>query len=150
VSRKIVEDVKRSKSGDRIYALSPTFATTTMSDTQSDWDLLSSYAGLLGLACVSIYVGSFGSLPVCCPVYHHCSSGVDVSLRIPNQKTVHQGIQKTRKKFLRGYPPQMPGCSQSYATVADTCHFNLTYDLPSRTDRFDGARWTVSNHQLSG
>lgn len=28
-----------------------------------DWDLLSSYAGLLTLACGSIYVGSFGSLP---------------------------------------------------------------------------------------
>ncbi|KAG5645210.1 hypothetical protein DXG03_006728 [Asterophora parasitica] len=29
-----------------------------------DWGLLSSYAGLLALACGSIYVGSFGSLPV--------------------------------------------------------------------------------------
>ncbi|KAF5386018.1 hypothetical protein D9615_002521 [Tricholomella constricta] len=28
-----------------------------------DWDLLSSYAGLLALACGSIYAGSFGSLP---------------------------------------------------------------------------------------
>ncbi|KAF8070174.1 peptidase A22B, signal peptide peptidase [Lyophyllum atratum] len=28
-----------------------------------DWDLLSSYAGLLTLACSSIYFGSFGSLP---------------------------------------------------------------------------------------
>ena len=29
-----------------------------------DWDLLSSYAGLLSLAAFSIYTGSFGSLPV--------------------------------------------------------------------------------------
>lgn len=29
-----------------------------------DWNLLSSYAGLLGLATVSIYAGAFGSLPV--------------------------------------------------------------------------------------
>lgn len=29
-----------------------------------DWDLLSSYAGLLSLATFSIYAGSFGSLPV--------------------------------------------------------------------------------------
>lgn len=30
----------------------------------SDWDLLSSYAGLLTLATFSVYTGSFGSLPV--------------------------------------------------------------------------------------
>jgi len=30
-----------------------------------DWDLLSSYAGLLGLATFSIYAGAYGSLPVC-------------------------------------------------------------------------------------
>ncbi|KAH9946985.1 signal peptide peptidase-domain-containing protein [Amylocystis lapponica] len=30
--------------------------------THPDWDLLSSYAGLLTLACTSIYAGSFGSL----------------------------------------------------------------------------------------
>jgi hypothetical protein len=30
-----------------------------------DWDLLSSYAGLLGLAMFSIYAGAYGSLPVC-------------------------------------------------------------------------------------
>ncbi|KAG5715944.1 hypothetical protein E4T56_gene20101, partial [Termitomyces sp. T112] len=29
-----------------------------------DWDLLSSYAGILTLACGSVYAGSFGSLPV--------------------------------------------------------------------------------------
>jgi len=29
-----------------------------------DWDLLSSYAGLLSLASFSIYAGAFGSLPV--------------------------------------------------------------------------------------
>jgi len=29
-----------------------------------DWDLLSSYAGLLGLATFSIYAGAKGSLPV--------------------------------------------------------------------------------------
>ena len=29
-----------------------------------DWDLLSSYAGLLSLATLSIYAGSYGSLPV--------------------------------------------------------------------------------------
>ena len=29
-----------------------------------DWDLLSSYAGLLSLATASIYAGAFGSLPV--------------------------------------------------------------------------------------
>lgn len=29
-----------------------------------DWDLLSSYAGLLGLALFSIYAGAHGSLPV--------------------------------------------------------------------------------------
>ena len=29
-----------------------------------DWDLLSSYAGLLSLATFSVYTGSFGSLPV--------------------------------------------------------------------------------------
>jgi hypothetical protein len=29
-----------------------------------DWDLLSSYAGLLSLATVSIYAGAFSSLPV--------------------------------------------------------------------------------------
>ncbi|EEB89190.1 hypothetical protein MPER_12739 [Moniliophthora perniciosa FA553] len=28
----------------------------------ADWDVLSSYAGLLGLACFSIYCGSYGSL----------------------------------------------------------------------------------------
>jgi len=30
-----------------------------------DWDLISSYVGLLSLATVSIYAGAFGSLPVC-------------------------------------------------------------------------------------
>src|SRR5437016_3943445 len=30
-----------------------------------DWDLLSSYAGLLGLATFSIYAGAYASLPVC-------------------------------------------------------------------------------------
>lgn len=30
----------------------------------TDWDLLSSYAGLLVLATFSIYAGAFGSLPV--------------------------------------------------------------------------------------
>ncbi|KAG6862258.1 hypothetical protein C0995_002189 [Termitomyces sp. Mi166 len=29
-----------------------------------DWDLLSSYAGILILACGSVYAGSFGSLPI--------------------------------------------------------------------------------------
>ncbi|KAI0769775.1 signal peptide peptidase-domain-containing protein [Trametes elegans] len=33
-----------------------------MSDKGTDWDLLSSYAGLLSLACISIYAGSHGSL----------------------------------------------------------------------------------------
>ena len=36
---------------------------SSMADT--DWDLLSSYAGLLSLATFSIYAGAFGSLPVC-------------------------------------------------------------------------------------
>ncbi|KAL0581319.1 hypothetical protein V5O48_000695 [Marasmius crinis-equi] len=31
-------------------------------DDGTDWDLLSSYGGLLGLACVSIYCGAYGSL----------------------------------------------------------------------------------------
>lgn len=39
----------------------------------ADWDLISSYAGLLTLACTSIYAGSFGSVKVasehCPPVY---------------------------------------------------------------------------------
>ena len=30
-----------------------------------DWDLVSSYGGLLSLATFSIYAGSYGSLPVC-------------------------------------------------------------------------------------
>ncbi|KAI0341989.1 hypothetical protein BDW22DRAFT_1358101 [Trametopsis cervina] len=34
-----------------------------MADKGVDWDLLSSYAGLLSLATLSIYTGSFGSLP---------------------------------------------------------------------------------------
>ena len=29
-----------------------------------DWDILSSYIGLLALASGSVYVGAFGSLPV--------------------------------------------------------------------------------------
>lgn len=33
-----------------------------------DWDLLSSYAGLLSLASASIYAGSFGSLPAGTPL----------------------------------------------------------------------------------
>ncbi|TBU33763.1 signal peptide peptidase-domain-containing protein [Dichomitus squalens] len=33
-----------------------------MSVASTDWDLLSSYAGLLSLACASIYAGSYGSL----------------------------------------------------------------------------------------
>ncbi|KAI0743595.1 signal peptide peptidase-domain-containing protein [Daedaleopsis nitida] len=33
-----------------------------MSDSATDWDLISSYAGLLTLACTSIYAGSHGSL----------------------------------------------------------------------------------------
>jgi hypothetical protein len=32
----------------------------------ADWDVLSSYAGLLGLACFSIYCGSYGSLSEVC------------------------------------------------------------------------------------
>ncbi|KAI8972221.1 signal peptide peptidase-domain-containing protein [Trametes punicea] len=35
-----------------------------MSVASTDWDLLSSYAGLLSLACMSIYAGSHGSLSV--------------------------------------------------------------------------------------
>ena len=38
-----------------------------------DWDLLSSYAGLLSLATASIYAGSFGSLPVGDPQIDHIS-----------------------------------------------------------------------------
>ncbi|KAI0374184.1 hypothetical protein BV20DRAFT_1049577 [Pilatotrama ljubarskyi] len=34
----------------------------TTSVAGKDWDLLSSYAGLLSLACISIYAGSYGSL----------------------------------------------------------------------------------------
>ncbi|PPR07823.1 hypothetical protein CVT24_003100 [Panaeolus cyanescens] len=34
-----------------------------MDSVAVDWDLLSSYAGLLGLACFSIYAGAHGSLP---------------------------------------------------------------------------------------
>ncbi len=37
---------------------------STMTAAETDWDLLSSYAGLLSLACVSIYAGSHGSLSV--------------------------------------------------------------------------------------
>ncbi|KAI0694000.1 signal peptide peptidase-domain-containing protein [Cerioporus squamosus] len=33
-----------------------------MAVTETDWDLISSYAGLLSLACISIYAGSRGSL----------------------------------------------------------------------------------------
>jgi minor histocompatibility antigen H13 len=29
----------------------------------TDWDLISSYAGLLSLAAVSVYAGAFGTLP---------------------------------------------------------------------------------------
>lgn len=35
-----------------------------MSAAGTDWDLLSSYAGLLSLACGSIYAGAHGSLSV--------------------------------------------------------------------------------------
>jgi hypothetical protein len=38
--------------------------TLRMANTGVDWDILSSYAGLLSLATVSIYAGSYGSLPV--------------------------------------------------------------------------------------
>ncbi|KAI0087979.1 signal peptide peptidase-domain-containing protein [Irpex rosettiformis] len=43
-----------------------------MTDTSVDWDLLSSYAGLLSLATFSIYAGAFGSLP---PVKHKPKEG---------------------------------------------------------------------------
>jgi len=33
-------------------------------DTTLDWELVASYAGLLGLAALSIYAGAYGSLPV--------------------------------------------------------------------------------------
>ncbi|KAG6845393.1 hypothetical protein H0H87_009740 [Tephrocybe sp. NHM501043] len=41
-----------------------------------DWDLLSSYAGILTLACVSVYAGSFGSLPVRSPLKSEESDGL--------------------------------------------------------------------------
>ncbi|KDR75926.1 hypothetical protein GALMADRAFT_248732 [Galerina marginata CBS 339.88] len=34
-----------------------------LGELEVDWDLVSSYAGLLGLATVSIYAGAYGSLP---------------------------------------------------------------------------------------
>jgi hypothetical protein len=40
-----------------------------------DWDLLSSYGGLLSLATLSIYIGSYASIPV----------GVKTNLGIPSQ-----------------------------------------------------------------
>lgn len=50
--------------GDVATHLSWPVHSTIMSTTPSDWDLLSSYAGLLSLACISIYAGSHGSLSV--------------------------------------------------------------------------------------
>ena len=35
-----------------------------VAESMSDWDLLSSYAGLLTLATFSVFAGSYGSLPV--------------------------------------------------------------------------------------
>ncbi|KAI0793199.1 signal peptide peptidase-domain-containing protein [Abortiporus biennis] len=46
-----------------------------MADSPIDWDLLSSYAGLLTLAISSIYAGSFGSLP---PIKHKTADGVPI------------------------------------------------------------------------
>jgi len=41
-------------------------------DSTTDWDLFSSYAGLLILASGSIYAGAFGSLPVCPSLFFLC------------------------------------------------------------------------------
>ena len=52
-----------------------------------DWDLLSSYAGLLSLASLSIYAGAFGSLPVRA-IFRVCQKSY---MRKQNPKRPQQG-----------------------------------------------------------
>jgi hypothetical protein len=55
-----------------------------------DWDLLSSYAGLLSLATVSVYVGSCGALPVS----DQCSAVTPTNVRVHHRNPY--GSRRTR------------------------------------------------------
>ena len=48
-----------------------TLAWASAGAKEADWGLLSSYAGLLALAVLSIYAGAHGSLPVGDPLPHY-------------------------------------------------------------------------------
>lgn len=99
-----------------IHTYKSTHLHATMSAAGTDWDLLSSYAGLLSLACGSIYAGAHGSLSV-------RNSHVDIlpALRSvvrrvvgPEYPEVSGNFNPSRRRRGRGRrggrPPLLPRC----------------------------------------
>lgn len=83
----------------------------------TDWDLISSYVGLVCLASISIYCGAFDSLPV--RQYDHVdSTPFEPDSRPPHvtkppENQTYFRMQRTRtRKVPTGCPLAMRGCSR--------------------------------------
>lgn len=93
-----------------------------MSKESVDWDLLSSYAGLLSLATLSIYVGSQASVPVRSTRSHSYSlSPDDLSRQRKVRKLAQTGKRRkttTTTTSQTVSPRRMRGCSPWYVQVS--------------------------------
>lgn len=76
--------------------------SANMSVADTDWDLISSYAGLVSLACTSIYAGSYGSLSVrLLPILVRSSCSTSANTNRARARALQAHNTNTRRKRTR-------------------------------------------------